>query len=356
MSNAWLFGGCPNVSFRHCVEKAIPGGSLNMSWMQSKEIWAVGGAVVAGVFSLVGVQLTNTQHERLTEIPQVVRLGDVEHATELATAAIQEMNRRLEELDTSLQTLQSRALTNSRFQQVEERLAELVEQISALQVEAGGGVSDASVARIAGLLAENHADALATALGTSASQGPEGPRGPVGPQGPQGQRGADGLQGLPGPEGPRGPVGPPGEVDLDALVAALVERGLLDQINAAPPSSEGSVVAQASQQPARDLLVPNGECFDVAEFPNGGSNLRFEMGSMVCRGLIPYYEVRCNRTFVNCGDVELVDLGEGGELEWMGRFTFTLDAIGDYRFNFSSIDVSDPTTPVATAMIVPTGN
>lgn len=58
-------------------------------------------------------------------------------------------------------------------------------------------------------------------------QGPPGPpgdrgsAGPAGAQGPQGVAGTRGVRGQRGPRGPVGPRGPAGEVDADAVFAAL---------------------------------------------------------------------------------------------------------------------------------------
>jgi len=60
--------------------------------------------------------------------------------------------------------------------------------------------------------------------------GPAGDRGPAGPVGPQGEPGRDGVDGQPGQTGPPGPQGVAGKdgmdaaVDLDAIVAAVLDR------------------------------------------------------------------------------------------------------------------------------------
>ena len=72
--------------------------------------------------------------------------------------------------------------TNTRFDELEKKVAELTLVISMLQKSGGGGGSGGS--------------------GNPGPQGPPGPQGSIGPQGPPGPQGSQGPQGATGATGP----------------------------------------------------------------------------------------------------------------------------------------------------------
>jgi hypothetical protein len=76
--------------------------------------------------------------------------------------------------------------TNTRFEELEKKVAELTLVISMLQKSGGAGAGSGSG-------------------GTPGPQGPPGPQGSIGPQGPPGPQGSQGPQGATGATGATGP-------------------------------------------------------------------------------------------------------------------------------------------------------